>query len=92
MDDFIVTLINVVQTLGLGVAVVWLIYAGFGVVAARGDDTAIADARKRFIVAVLIMLALVGLKVAWGVIGGTYVALGFISTIFLIIFIMRVSK
>jgi uncharacterized protein YjeT (DUF2065 family) len=88
MSDFIVRLIDIVQILGLGTAVLWLLFSGFMLVASRGDETALPDAKKRFLIALCVVLVLTGLKVAWGVIGGTYAALGFMAAIFLILFVL----
>ncbi len=92
MDDYIVTLINIVQTLGLGVALAWFIFTAFTLVAARGDDTALPDAKKRLLIALCILVVLLALKLTWTLIGGTYAALGFIATIFLILFLFWALK
>lgn len=92
MDDFILTIITIVQTLALGAAILWLIFAGFMFVAARGDETAMSDARKRFLIALVILVVLLGLKVTWVFLQGTYAALGFMAAIFIIIFIFWALK
>lgn len=92
MTDFIVRLIDIVQLFALGVAAVWVIFCGFLLVTAGGDETALSDAKKRLIVASLILLVVIALKVAWTFLSGTYVALGYMAAIFLILFIFWALK
>lgn len=87
MNDFIQTLINIVQTLGMGTALVWFLVSAFRLIAARGDAKALSDAKRQLWIALAILVGMLALMLAWDLLKGTYAALGFIATIFVILFL-----
>jgi hypothetical protein len=72
LEEFIVLLIkNVILPVGGVIAVIYIIYAGFLLVTARGNETKLADAKRAFFYAAIGTMVLLGSWVIAEAIKGT---------------------
>ena len=69
--DFINAILNLIITIGIPIAAIFLIYAGFMFVTARGNETQLATAKKAFFGAIIGTAILVGAQVLSNVITQT---------------------
>lgn len=69
--DFIKAIIDIIVTIGIPVAAIFLIYAGFMFVTAKGNEQQLATAKRAFVGAIIGTAILVGAQVLSNVITQT---------------------